>query len=77
MSQSGTIIYNACCLVCSLFVLEHGADKFIDHTAIVAKKVGVSQSIVALLTAGAEWEEVRSRMEVCVTRASDGSELIA
>ncbi|MCJ1354526.1 MAG: hypothetical protein MMC33_004515 [Icmadophila ericetorum] len=40
-----------------LFLLENGANKFIDHAAIVARRLGVSQTLVALLTAGAEWEE--------------------
>jgi hypothetical protein len=43
-----------------LFLLEYAADRFIDHTAIVAQRLGVSQALVASLTAGAEWEEVRS-----------------
>jgi hypothetical protein len=42
----------------ALFPLEFGADKFIDHTAILARRIGVSETIVALLTAGGEWEEV-------------------
>ncbi|KAK4957011.1 hypothetical protein LTR66_013273, partial [Elasticomyces elasticus] len=41
-----------------LFVLEFGADKFVDHTAIVATRTGVSQALIGLLTAGAEWEEL-------------------
>ena len=53
-----TICFNAAAFVAGLFVLEFGADKFIDHTAIVARRLGVSQTLVALLTAGAEWEEV-------------------
>jgi len=54
-----TICFNAAAFVAGLFLLEFGADKFIDHTAIVARRLGVSQTLVALLTAGAEWEEVR------------------
>jgi hypothetical protein len=46
-------------LIAGLFLLEYGADKFVDHTAILARRLGVSQTLVALLTAGAEWEEVR------------------
>jgi Ca2+/Na+ antiporter len=42
--------------------LEFGADKFIDHTTIVAHRTGVSETIIGLVTAGAEWEEVRSRL---------------
>lgn len=52
------ICFNAAAFVAALFLLEFGADKFIDHTAIVARRLGVSQTLVALLTAGAEWEEV-------------------
>jgi len=55
-----SICYNAGAFTAGLFLLEYGADLFIDHTAIVARQLGVSQTLVALLTAGAEWEEVRS-----------------
>ena len=53
-----SIGFNGAAFVAGLFLLEFGADKFIDHTAIVARRLGVSQTLVALLTAGAEWEEV-------------------
>lgn len=52
------IYFNTAAFVAGLVLLEFGADKFIDHTAIVARRLGVSQTLVALLTAGAEWEEV-------------------
>lgn len=58
MANGEAIAYNIASFVCALFLLEFGADKFIDHTAIVAKRTGIPQTIVALLTAGAEWEEV-------------------
>lgn len=51
-------IFNSGAFIAGLFILEFGADRFIDHTAIVARRLGVSQTLVALLTAGAEWEEV-------------------
>ncbi|KAF2476634.1 uncharacterized protein BDR25DRAFT_300564 [Lindgomyces ingoldianus] len=38
--------------------MEHGADKFIQHTSVVARRIGVSAAVVALLTAGTEWEEL-------------------
>jgi Ca2+/Na+ antiporter len=50
--------YSIASFVCALFVLEFGADKFIDHTAIVAERTGIPQGVIGLLTAGAEWEEV-------------------
>ena len=54
-----SICFNASAFAAGLFLLEFGADRFIDHTAIVARRLRVSQTLVALLTAGAEWEEVR------------------
>lgn len=52
------IAYNVAVFICTLFVLELGSDKFVDHTAIVARRTGIPDTIIALLTAGAEWEEV-------------------
>ncbi|ELR02651.1 hypothetical protein VC83_01010 [Pseudogymnoascus destructans] len=52
------ILFNASAFIAGLFLLEFGADRFIDHTAIVASRLGVSQTLIALLTAGAEWEEL-------------------
>jgi Ca2+/Na+ antiporter len=58
-SKTDTILFNVATFISGLLLLEWGADKFVDHTAIVAKKINVSEAIVGLLTAGAEWEEVR------------------
>ncbi len=58
MADGETIVYSVASFICALFVLEFGADKFIDHTTIVANRTGIPQGIIALLTAGAEWEEV-------------------
>ena len=54
-----SICYDVGAFTAGLFLLEYGADRFIDHTAIVARQLGVSQTLIALLTAGAEWEEAR------------------
>ena len=54
------VCYNGGACLAGLFLLEYGADRFIDHTAIVAHRLGISQTLIALLTAGAEWEEVSS-----------------
>jgi hypothetical protein len=56
-----SICFNAGAFATGLFLLEYGADRFVDSTAIVARRFGVSQTLIALLTAGAEWEEVRFR----------------
>lgn len=50
----------------AIVLLDIGADKFVDHTAIVARRLGVSETLIALLTAGAEWEEVRSKVPLVV-----------
>lgn len=58
MADGSVIAYNVAVFISTLFVLEFGSDKFVDHTAIVARRTGIPDTIIALLTAGAEWEEV-------------------
>jgi Ca2+/Na+ antiporter len=58
MGTANTILYDVATFVTALFLLESGADRFIDHTAIVACRLGISETLIALVTAGAEWEEV-------------------
>ena len=58
MAGSDNVFFNASAFVGGLFLLEFGADRFIDHTAVIARRLGVSPTLIALLTAGAEWEEV-------------------
>jgi hypothetical protein len=53
-----SFFFNASAFVAGLYLLEYGADAFIDNTAIVARRLLVSETLVVLLTAGAEWEEV-------------------
>lgn len=52
------ICFNGACFTTALYLLEYGASKFINATAALSKRLGVSETLVALLTAGAEWEEV-------------------
>jgi Ca2+/Na+ antiporter len=59
MVNGEDVAYNIAAFISALFVLEFGADKFIDHTAIVARRTGISEALIGLLNAGAEWEEVR------------------
>ena len=51
-------VLNSITFLLSLVLLERSADVFVDSTAIVAKRLGISTVLVGLLTAGAEWEEV-------------------
>jgi hypothetical protein len=52
------ISFNTATLIAGVFVLDYGADKFLDHTVIVGQRLGISPTLIALLTAGAEYEEV-------------------
>ena len=52
------VCFNLAAFVGGLVMLDLGADRFVEHTAKVASRLGVSPTLVALLTAGAEWEEV-------------------
>jgi Ca2+/Na+ antiporter len=60
MIDYDNVCFNIAAFVAGLFVLEFGADKFVDHTAKVAARLRIPPTLIALLTAGAEWEEVRS-----------------
>jgi hypothetical protein len=53
-----TLCFNTATLIAGVFVLDYGADKFLDHTVIVGRWLGISPTLIALLTAGAEYEEV-------------------
>ncbi|CAP98448.1 hypothetical protein E8E15_000080 [Penicillium rubens] len=53
-----SLFFNTATLVAGVFVLDYGADKFIDHTVIVGQRLGISPTLIALLTAGAEYEEL-------------------
>ncbi|KAK9360707.1 hypothetical protein V1504DRAFT_453705 [Lipomyces starkeyi] len=68
-----SIAFNIAAFVCALFLLEFGADKFVDHTSIVSTRLGISEALVALLTAGAEWEE----LAVVIASLSRGRSSIA
>ncbi|KAJ5184909.1 Sodium/calcium exchanger membrane region [Penicillium cf. griseofulvum] len=52
------LFFNTAALIAGVFVLDYGADKFIDHTVIVGQRLGISPTLIALLTAGAEYEEL-------------------
>ncbi|KAF2653469.1 hypothetical protein K491DRAFT_694642 [Lophiostoma macrostomum CBS 122681] len=58
MANADVVAYNIAAFIATLFLLEFGADKFIDHTAIVARRTRIPETIIGLLTAGAEWEEL-------------------
>ncbi|CAI7606427.1 unnamed protein product [Penicillium glandicola] len=53
-----SLCFNAATFIAGVFVLDYGADKFLDHTVIVGRRLGISPTLIALLTAGAEYEEL-------------------
>ncbi|KAH6622922.1 hypothetical protein F5144DRAFT_623009 [Chaetomium tenue] len=58
MADGDTLVFNIAAFIAGLFLLQYGADKFINHTAIVAERLNVSPTLIGLLTCGAEWEEL-------------------
>ncbi|CAN8103817.1 unnamed protein product [Discula destructiva] len=53
-----SVVFSLAAFICALLSLERGADKFLDNSAVVGKRLGVSPTLVGLLTCGAEWEEL-------------------
>ena len=68
MIDYDNVCFNIASFIGGLFVLEFGADKFIDHTAKVAARLRIPPTLIALLTAGAEWEEVLNSLIALVNR---------
>ncbi|KAK7747932.1 hypothetical protein SLS53_001184 [Cytospora paraplurivora] len=61
MAQFGeteSLAFALASFACGLFLLERGADNFVDSAAVIAERLGVSPVLVGLLTCGAEWEEL-------------------
>ncbi|OAA53113.1 Sodium/calcium exchanger membrane region [Cordyceps fumosorosea ARSEF 2679] len=58
VAEAGALAFNLGAFISTLFLLEFGADKFIAHTSILARRINISEVVVGLLTAGAEWEEL-------------------
>lgn len=58
MADGEDTLFHVAAFMCGLFVLERGADKFVDSSAIVSSHLGVSPTLIGLLTCGAEWEEL-------------------
>jgi Ca2+/Na+ antiporter len=51
MVNKDNIAFNVTSFIYALLMLEFGADKFINHTAISARRTGISQAIIGLLIA--------------------------
>jgi Ca2+/Na+ antiporter len=64
MANADVVAYNIAAFIATLFLLEFGADKFIDHTALVARRTSIPETLIGLLTAGGEWEEVCSQLYI-------------
>ncbi|CAL3963698.1 unnamed protein product [Diplocarpon coronariae] len=53
-----SIVVNSCAFIASVFLLHTGAALFTANIAIIAQRCGIPQTLISLLTAGAEWEEL-------------------
>ena len=51
-------ILNVLAFLVGVLLLERGADWFVDASAALARRVHTPQTLVGLLTAGGEWEEL-------------------
>jgi Ca2+/Na+ antiporter len=82
MPSADVLVFNISCFIAGLFLLEYGADKFVDHTAAVAQRLNVSPTLIGLLTCGAEWEEASTVPVLiflhghCVFRADRSNQLV-
>ncbi|EKD12337.1 hypothetical protein MBM_09512 [Drepanopeziza brunnea f. sp. 'multigermtubi' MB_m1] len=52
------VVLNGCAFIASVYLLQRGASLFTNNVAIVAQRCGAPGTLVALLTIGAEWEEL-------------------
>ncbi|PWY99897.1 hypothetical protein BCV70DRAFT_162073 [Testicularia cyperi] len=56
--RRGELLYHSSVFCAGLVLLERAADGFIRHVSQLSFQLGVSPTLIALLTAGAEWEEL-------------------
>ncbi|SNX84655.1 uncharacterized protein MEPE_03364 [Melanopsichium pennsylvanicum] len=52
------LIYNSSVFIAGLVLLEKAADGFICQVCQLSTRLGISPTLIALLTSGAEWEEL-------------------
>lgn len=58
MADGNVIAYSVAVFITALFILDFGADTFVDHTATSARLTGIPDPTIALLTVGVEQKEV-------------------
>ncbi|TKY86489.1 hypothetical protein EX895_004638 [Sporisorium graminicola] len=56
--RASNLLYHSSVFVAGLLLLERAADGFIRHVSQLSTLLGISPTLIALLTAGAEWEEL-------------------
>jgi hypothetical protein len=65
--DSVSIAPNSFALFSGVFLLVYGADLFVVNTAVLARRLGVSETFIALLTVEGEWEEVCAPSPMAMT----------
>lgn len=53
-----SLSYNSSVFIAGLLLLEKAADGFVRHVSQLSAQLGISPTLIALTTAGAEWEEL-------------------
>ncbi|CBQ72442.1 conserved hypothetical protein [Sporisorium reilianum SRZ2] len=56
--RTSSLLYHSSVFVAGLLLLEKAADGFIRQVSQLSTLLGISPTLIALLTAGAEWEEL-------------------
>ncbi|CDU25772.1 uncharacterized protein SPSC_05943 [Sporisorium scitamineum] len=56
--STSSLLYHSSVFVAALLLLGKAADGFIRHVSQLSTLLGISPTLIALLTAGAEWEEL-------------------
>lgn len=58
MDSNESLEFSLAAFASGLLVLEWGGNKFVDNSTVLTRQLGVSPTLVDLLTCGAEWEEL-------------------
>lgn len=56
--RTSNLVYHTSVFVAGLVLLEKAADGFVRHVSQLSAQLGIGPALIAVLTAGAEWEEL-------------------
>lgn len=50
--------FNSFSFAAGLFLLQYGCDLFVENSVILMRRIGVNETLIGVVSTGAEWEEV-------------------